>query len=111
MHIKALPPELLLRLLDGEQDILTPAVEKQTSRVEILPCLRCKNPLQRHIPVEAAFRANGVPRICGKCEVCGYCVDVETGIVLDVGDASRTKSDPDALHLFSADPTRKDAGE
>lgn len=111
MHIKALPPELVLRLIEGEQDVLTPAVEKQTSRVELLHCLRCKNPLQRHVPVEAAFRANGTPRITGRCEVCGYCVDVETGLVLDTGDASKTKSDPDALHIFNADPTRRDGGD
>lgn len=106
MQLKTLPPGLARRLLEGEEDIITPAMDRQTRIVDLVPCARCRNPLQRYIPPESPFRASGVPRITGKCEVCGYCVDTETGIVLDTGNAARTKDDPDALHIFSADPTR-----
>lgn len=100
MHFKPLAPSMLQLLLKDEEDILTSRAEARAEQIQHLPCKRCGNPLIQTLDPERPFRVGEVlPAVLASCQVCGYAVDAQSGLVVSTGDP-KAEQPPDPLHIF-----------
>lgn len=86
MSLKILPPALTRLLLDGEEDILTPLVEKERFTRSLMSCQRCGGAYEKILDSNRSFSPDRpLPRFFYRCEGCKQVYDPETGIVVEVG--------------------------
>jgi len=89
MIFKTLPHEVVLKALEGQEDILTPAQKENEAFFRRLSCVSCGGEVMPIIhPVmnketgqRSPFRAGGVlPNYLAKCKVCETEFEPYTGI-------------------------------
>jgi hypothetical protein len=103
MHFKPLAPSMLQLLLKDETDVLTSRAEARAEQIQHIPCRRCGNPLTQALDTERPFRTGEtLPAVLASCQVCGYAVDMQSGLVVATGDP-KAKQPPDPLHIFGKD--------
>jgi hypothetical protein len=68
---KELPPEKVLEVTEGIEDILTPAAKKMMDAMNDRTCPSCGNSLSFYVDANQPFLPSGLPRLLGQC-ACGY---------------------------------------
>jgi rubredoxin len=100
MPFKEMDPELALRLIEGYQDEITPAVEAQEAKLRKFYCPRCKGGLQKEFDIRTCFKPDEIlaqPLL--RCRNCGYLIDPATRVVIEFGDASKIPVESSPLIL------------
>lgn len=101
---KTLPVSLIHRLLEHETDVLSDRDARRQEMIKKIPCKRCGDPLCAVPDPERPFRTGEVlPALLAKCQVCGYTVDVQSGLVVDTGNPSAERP-RDPIHIFNNEP-------
>lgn len=90
MAYQVLPPELVLHLLKGEVDVLTPMNTARLEKINRTPCPRCGAALHAKLNQQHPFSDAPLPRMWATCE-CGYEADFDSGIIVDRGSATKVK--------------------
>ena len=86
-----MPAELMLHLLKGEEDELTPAMDLRLASIKKTPCPRCGASLHPQVHPAAPFSSDDpLPRLISTCE-CGFKQDPQTGVVIELGSASKVE--------------------
>jgi RNase P subunit RPR2 len=87
---KELDPEVARRAVEGHEDILTPARERNSELYESFTCPRCKCSLTEEYDARTAFTHGSiVPKAVLVCGNCTYRIDPHTNVVINFGDASK----------------------
>lgn len=90
MLVKTLPHDVLLRLIEGEEDVVTPAAQKESRTRATTPCPRCMGHFRQKLDPGRAFSPDRIlPRFFHECAECGYTVDPETNFVIAMGNPGK----------------------
>ena len=91
MDLKPADPRVILKLLEGKKDIITPLAEKRDEFYRGQTCIRCGS--QALIKVANAatlFRSNDpMPRYLMQCQDCECLFDPHTGLLLSMGNLGK----------------------
>jgi hypothetical protein len=89
MRLRTLPLHVRRRLLEHEQDVLSPASEKQAQTFS-KPCPRCGGAM--HLALAAKpFGGGLLPRNEAKCVDCGCSIDATTGFMTEMGNPAKVE--------------------
>lgn len=94
MAFVEMDPEVVLRLVDGVEDILTPAVRKLDAFYRQFKCPTCGGGCSKEIQVGPngghAFSDPDSPvaRCLLRCQVCSTLFDPHSGLLLERGDGA-----------------------
>jgi hypothetical protein len=88
-------PELVRKLIEGHEDVLTPAIVALDAFYATFRCPRCRAPLVREFDSRHVFSdpAQLAPRALLRCPGCRYLIDPHSNVVLQFGDASKVPID------------------
>ena len=91
MALITLPQHILRRLLEHEEDILSPL---QTARAQkySAPCPRCKGALHQHLAEKPFSQDSVLPRTTARCVDCGCEIDTQSGIMIKMGNPAKVES-------------------
>lgn len=96
MPFVEMDPELVFALIEGYEDVLTPAVNKLDAFYRQFVCPTCGGSCRKELQVNAngghAFSDPDTPvaRCVLRCQVCSTLFDPHTGILLQRGDGALT---------------------
>jgi hypothetical protein len=94
MSFLVLDPRLAAHLIEGEVDELTPASTAKIARIKGMACKRCGSSMHPRLHDKPFVDTDPLPRMVATCE-CGYTVDPDTGLVIELGSAAKvTESIP-----------------
>src|SRR5688572_7089360 len=87
---KELDPELHLKLVEGYEDVLTPAAHAQEAFYQAhRKCKRCGDAMRKEFDSRVMWSAEEpLPRALLKCDKCGFMLDPHSGIVVNAGSAA-----------------------
>jgi len=92
MALKILPEHITRRLLQGEEDMITPEVAATQAIQDSTPCPRCGGHFHKMLDPNRAFSADrALPRSFLQCVDCGYTYDPHTEIVIATGNPAKVK--------------------
>ena len=85
---KELDPEITRKLLEGYEDVLTPAVKARDEFYKQFRCKRCGKNCQKEFVRGHIFADEGdiAPRSCLRCTSCRCLFDPHSGVILETGD-------------------------
>lgn len=87
---KEMDPEVALRIVEGYEDVLTPALEEREALYSRFSCPRCRCSLQKELDVRTCFDGDiPVTKYLLRCPSCAYLIDPYTHMVIEFGDASK----------------------
>lgn len=90
MKLRTLPLHIRQRLLQYQEDTLTPECEKQNSFFE-KPCPRCGGALHRRLAERPFHTTSVVPRLYAQCVDCGCELDTQTGLMVTMGNPAKVE--------------------
>jgi hypothetical protein len=94
-------PEVVLKLIEGYEDELTPALETREENYRRFRCPRCRCQLQKEFDPRIAFSEEEVlPKFLLACPNCTYLIDPHTNVIVRFGDASKIPVESSPLILF-----------
>lgn len=78
-----MPEALRLRMIAGEEDILTPMAATRKWQTTSNPCTECGGAIQQTMDTSNTFDdGDPLPRTVGKCVDCGFTFEPRTGLVV-----------------------------
>ncbi len=81
MIFKTMKPEDVRKALEGQTNIIEPAVEANKRYFKSLSCPSCGGPVGPIVNARKPFKQGEIlPNFLGKCETCGVEFDPATGI-------------------------------
>lgn len=90
MQFRTLPPDVARRAIAGIPNIIAPAVAERDYTIKRHTCPRCAGDLQTRFHPNHIYEAGEIlPRSVGTCGDCGYTIDPESNLVLDLGDPTK----------------------
>lgn len=77
MRFQPLPEEVTRKLLEGHEDILSPAARELEARFQRARCPDDGSPVTKHLDPQVPFVSGAIlPNYQGKCTTCGKIVPV-----------------------------------
>src|SRR4051812_6494656 len=88
---KEMDPELVLKAIEGHEDILTPEGERLEALYRTFSCPRCKCALQKEFDLRHAYADPRTmnARALLRCSNCRYLIDPHVNLIIEYGDASK----------------------
>ena len=84
MILKPMDPEAIRRALEGHENVLTPAAQKQADLFKSLSCPSCGSGVTPYLDPQALFRpGEALPRYLARCTSCGCEFEPNTGIQIN----------------------------
>ena len=87
MSFKTLDPEVVLKLLEGQEDVLTPEVKKLEAFYRQFKCPNCKGSVRKEYSSGHAFSDPDtlVARALLRCIECDHLFDPHSGMTVERG--------------------------
>jgi len=83
---KEMDEDIVLRLIQGYEDELTPETIKQDAFYRQFSCPRCSVPLQKEHDPRTAFDSESiVPKALLRCPECRYLLEPHSGVIIERG--------------------------
>lgn len=77
MQFQTIPEDVMRQLLEGHDDVLSPASRDLADRFQRARCPEDGSPLERHLDPKVPFVSGAIlPNYQGKCTSCGKIVPV-----------------------------------
>jgi predicted RNA-binding Zn-ribbon protein involved in translation (DUF1610 family) len=91
MKLKTMNPQVLLKLLEGYTDTITPLAEKREQFYKDQNCPQCQgNAFTRCADSRTLFNPDDpLPRFLLKCQNCDCLLDPFTGLILSLGNLGK----------------------
>ena len=91
MALKPMDPRIILKLLEGHEDVITPLARERQKFYDSKTCTECGSPaLVKTWDADTVFRDNDLlPRAFLKCESCDALMDPHSGILLSLGNQGK----------------------
>lgn len=91
MRLLTLPLHVRRRLIEHEDDILTPAVAGRSQKYSA-PCPRCGGALHQAMAEQPFTAGSTLPRNVARCVDCGHEIDTQSGMVVKMGNPAKVES-------------------
>jgi len=90
MHLKFLDEDETKKLLEGAEDVITPAAEADSKFYASQNCPRCGGTCKKIGDFHRMFQQDGIlPKFDMECIACGEQFDPRTGITIRIGNISK----------------------
>jgi hypothetical protein len=102
---KEMDPKLVLAAIEGHVDVLSSEAEDLEKLYRARSCPRCNLGLQKEFDPRHVFadQSKSVGRALLRCTTCKYLLDPHSGLVIEVGDASKIPTPvPDVPYINPA---------
>jgi hypothetical protein len=104
MIFKTMPREVILKALEGQEDVLTPALREHQQYFRNLSCPRCQSSVIPVVDPKRLFRENGLlPNYLAKCSACECVFEPYTKIEVELPKKAPDSS-TDQVDLFPIGP-------
>lgn len=85
-----LDPEIILRLVEGYQDEISPAAKADNIFYGQFRCPRCDCTLDKEFDPRTAFTGSSfMPKALLRCPNCRFLLDPHTNVVVEFGNAAK----------------------
>lgn len=91
MHLKPADPRIILKLLEGREDVISPLADRRDEFYRSQSCIRCgSTALTRVANAATLFHSNDpMPRYLMECQSCECLFDPHTGLLLSMGNLGK----------------------
>jgi hypothetical protein len=91
MNLKPADPRVILKLLEGRKDVITPLAEKRDEFYRNQTCIRCGGTALTKVSNAATLFQSGdpMPRYLMQCQDCTCMFDPHTGLLLSMGNLGK----------------------
>lgn len=87
MSFKTLDPNEVLKLIENQEDVLTPAHKIEDRFYAQFVCPKCGGTCERRMTANHMFSGRALlPKSTLKCSACSYHFDPHSGITVETGD-------------------------
>lgn len=91
MRLLTLPLHVRQRLIEHEEDILSPAVEARAQKYSA-PCPRCGGAMHQRLAARTFTSDSVLPRTVAKCVDCDCEIDAQSGLMTATGNPAQVES-------------------
>ncbi len=90
MKVLTLPLDVRRRLVEHEEDVLSPAVEDRAQRYSA-PCPRCGGAMHQRLAAVAFTPDSKLPRTTARCVDCDCEIDTQSGLMTAMGNPAKVE--------------------